>query len=51
MANEGQKRRRTHSAAFKAEVAAACAAPGVSVAGVALAHGLNANQVRRWLGE
>lgn len=51
MAIEGQKRRRTHSATFKAEVVAACAAPGVSVAGVALAHGLNANQVRRWLGE
>ena len=51
MANEGQKRRWTHSAAFKAEVVAACSAPGVSVAGVALAHGLNANQVRRWLGE
>jgi transposase len=28
---------------------AACQQPGASVAGVALAHGLNANLVRRWL--
>jgi transposase len=27
----------------------ACQQPGASVAGVALAHGLNANLVRRWL--
>lgn len=41
--------RRTHSEAFKQSVVAACCEPGVSVAGVALANGLNANQVRRWL--
>ena len=45
---EGQRRRRRHSAQFKAQVVQACG-PGVSVAAVALAHGLNANLVRRWL--
>ena len=50
MVAEARKRtRREHSAAFKAEVVRACAEPGVSVAGVALAHGLNANLVRSWL--
>ncbi len=45
----GRRRRRSHSAEFKAKVIQACAEPGVSVAAVALAHGLNANLVRRWL--
>jgi transposase-like protein len=45
----GRRRRRTHSAEFKARVVAACRAPGVSMAGVALANGLNANLVRRWV--
>ena len=45
---EGQRRRRFHSAQFKAQVVQACK-PGVSVAAVGLAHGLNANLVRRWL--
>jgi len=40
--------RRTHSAAFKAKVLAACALPGTSVVSVALAHGINANLVHRW---
>lgn len=40
--------RRRHPAAFKAEVLAACAQPGASVAGVALSHGINANLVHRW---
>lgn len=43
--------RRTHSEAFKRSVIAACREPGVSVAGVALANGLNANQVHRWMRE
>jgi len=43
------RRRRTHSAEFKARVMQACRQPGVSVASVALSHGLNANLVRRWL--
>ena len=40
-----------HSEAFKQSVVAACREPGVSVAGVALANGLNANQVHRWMRE
>ena len=45
---EGRRRRRVHSPQFKAQVVHACQ-PGVSIAAVALAHGLNANLVRRWL--
>lgn len=45
----GRRRRRSHSAEFKAKVVQACSQGGVSVAAVALAHGLNANLVRRWL--
>jgi transposase len=40
--------RRRHSAEFKAEVLAACEQPGASTSAVALAHGLNANLVRKW---
>lgn len=40
-----RRTRRTHSEAFKQSVISACREPGVSVAGVALANGLNANQV------
>jgi len=45
------RRRRTHTESFKLAVINACQVPGASVAGVALAHGVNANQVRRWLRE
>ena len=45
----GRRRRRTHSAEFKAKVVAACRRPGVSMAAVALTNGLNANLVRRWV--
>jgi len=41
--------KRRHSAEFKARVVEACEARGVSVAGVALAHGVNANLVRKWI--
>ena len=47
--NVGPRRRRRHSAAFKAESVAACIQPGVSIAAVALARGLNANLLRRWV--
>lgn len=40
--------RRKHDAELKAQVIAACGAPGASVARVALEHGLNANLVHRW---
>ena len=41
--------RRVHDAEFKARVLAECRRPGASVAAVALAHGLNANLLRKWL--
>jgi transposase len=41
-------KRRRFSKAFKAKIVAACDQPGASVAGVALANGLNANLVHRW---
>ncbi|MCC2597787.1 transposase [Pusillimonas sp. MFBS29] len=47
----GRRRRRTFDAAFKAELVAACQYPGVSVAAIALEHGLNANLLRRWVTE
>ena len=45
----GGRRRRRHSAEFKAKVVQACRQPGVSMAAVALANGLNANLLRRWV--
>ncbi|HSV83895.1 MAG TPA: transposase [Ramlibacter sp.] len=47
--NVRQAPRRVHSADFKAEVMAQCREPGASVAAVAMAHGVNANVVRKWL--
>jgi len=46
-----RRRRRTHSAEFKAQMVAACRTPGVSMAAVALEHRLNANLLRRWVVE
>lgn len=43
--------RRTHSEAFKRSVVSACCEVGISVAGMALTTGLNANQVHRWMRE
>lgn len=45
----GRRRRRIHSDEFKAQVVAACATTGVSIAAVAMAHGINANLARRWV--
>jgi len=45
----GRRRRRRHSADFKAAVVNECMRPGVSIAAVALAHSLNANMLRKWL--
>jgi transposase len=47
----GRRIRRRHSDEFKAKVVAACRRPGVSIASIALAHGLNANLLRRWIVE
>lgn len=47
----GRRRRRRHSAEFKAESVAACRRVGVSIAAVALSRSLNANLLRRWVVE
>ena len=46
-----RRTRRTHSEEFKRSLIEACGEPGASVAGVALANGINANQLRRWMRE
>ena len=45
------RRRGRYSDEFKRQVMAACKPPGVSTAAVALANGLNANLLRRWIAE
>jgi transposase len=47
----GRRRRRRHTAEFKAEAVAACRKPGTSVAATALARSINANLLRRWIVE
>ncbi len=47
----GRRRRRLHSDEFKADAVAAASQPGMSLAAVALAHGVNANLLRRWVRE
>jgi transposase len=42
---------RTYTPQFKAQLVAACQQPGVSIAGLALQHGMNANVLHRWLKE
>jgi len=44
-------RRREYSAEFKASVLEQSRRPGASLAGVALAHGINPNMVHRWIRE
>lgn len=46
---EGRRRRRLHSDEFKANAVASCMQPGISMAAVAMAHGINANLLRRWV--
>jgi len=41
--------RRTYSVAAKRALVQMCLRPGVSVASTALAHGINANLLRRWM--
>jgi len=41
--------RRTYTAEYKRSVVEECDEPGVSVAGVALMHRINANLLRRWI--
>lgn len=44
-----KRRKRTHSEEFKDELVRACSEPGISVAGIALANGVNANLLRKWM--
>ena len=41
--------KRTYDEAFKAELVLQCQVPGTSVAATAMAHGINANLMRRWM--
>ena len=43
--------RRRYDPSSKARLVAACLLPGVSVSRVALAHGVNANLLRKWIKE
>jgi len=45
----GRRRRRQYSSEFRARVIEAASQPGVSVAAIALANGMNANLLRRWI--
>jgi transposase len=49
----GHKRdgRRRYDPEAKRELVKACRQPGISVARVALEHGLNANLLRKWMGD
>jgi len=47
----GKRKRGRYSNEFKQELVKACEAPGVSTASVALANGVNANLLRRWVSE
>lgn len=49
VSTSGRRMYRRHSPEFKAQVIAACQQPGVSIAAVAQANGLNANFLRQWL--
>ncbi|CUJ56231.1 Transposase [Achromobacter xylosoxidans] len=42
-------RRRSYPKAMKARIVAECRQPGISIAGVALSHGVNANLVHKWI--
>lgn len=48
---DGRRRRRLHSDEFKASAVASCMQPGMSIAAVAMANGINANLLRRWVRE
>lgn len=43
------RKRRSYPKALKAQIVAECSQPGVSIAGVALSHGVNANLVHKWI--
>ena len=43
------RQRSSYSKSFKTQVVQECLQPGVSIASVALRHGINANLVRKWI--
>ncbi|MBX8573812.1 IS66-like element accessory protein TnpA [Pseudomonas cichorii] len=43
------RQRKSYPKSFKIQNVQECAQPGVSVAGIAMRHGINANVVRRWI--
>ncbi|MFW9103187.1 transposase [Pseudomonas sp. P4795] len=43
------RQRKSYPKSFKAQVVHECEQPGVSVAAIAMRHGINANVVRRWI--
>ena len=45
----GRRRRRLHSDEFKVNAVASFMHPGMSMAAVAMANGVNANLLRRWV--
>jgi transposase-like protein len=45
----GRRTRRRYDVEFKKSVIEACRQPGISIAAVALANGLNANMLRKWV--
>ncbi|WP_295537871.1 transposase [uncultured Pseudacidovorax sp.] len=46
-----RRRRRQHSDEFKANAVATCMQSGMSMAAMAMTHGINANLLRRWVRE
>ena len=48
MATDNSHKRRRYGAELKAQILVECAAPGASVAKVAMSHGINANIVHSW---
>ena len=48
MTSESGKTRRRYGSQFKSMVLAQCEEPGMSVAQVAMSHGINDNVVHRW---
>ncbi len=47
--SEASIKRRRFTAKFKARIVVDCQQPGVSVARIALDHGLNSNLVHKWI--
>ncbi len=48
MTTSKKRKRRNHTPALKERILAECEAPGISVAKVAQAHGINANIIHTW---